>query len=246
MAEWWETFFEGVALDLWRLAVSVSQTVADADRIEKLLEPPAGAALLDAPCGFGRVANELAKRGYRVSGIDLAPEYVAEATERAQRDGLPAEFRVGDMRALPWQEAFDGVFCTGNSFGYCLDEGNASYLRSVARALKPGGRFLLEYPLVAEAMLVKVQMNAWYQVGDVYGLANRRYDVRTGRLHVDYTFIRNGKFDQRECSYRVYTCRQLCELVEAAGMSVAATWGSADRTPFALGSSELLLLATKA
>lgn len=245
MAEWWETFFEGVALDLWRLAVSDEQTRADADRIQKLLELPAGAKLLDVPCGFGRIAMELAKRGYQVSGIDLAPEYVAEATERAQRDGLSAEFRQGDMRAMPWREAFDGAFCTGNSFGYCLDEGNASFLSSVAQALRPGGRFLLECPLVAEAILLNVRMNAWYQVGDVYGLANRRYDVRTGRLHVDYTFIRDGVFHQRECSYRIYTCRQLCEMVEAAGLAISGAWGSADRTPFTLQSSELLLLAAK-
>jgi len=245
MAEWWETFFQGVALDLWRLAVNDDMTRGDADRVQKLLDLPAGSKLLDAPSGNGRVALELAKRGYRVTGIDIAAPYVDEATESAQRQSLPAEFKRGDLREMIWRDAFDGVYCTGNSFGYCDDEGNSRILAGVAAALRSGGKFLLECPLVAESILSKVQSNAWHLVGDIYFLAARRYDPRSGRLNVDYTFIRNGVVETRECSYRVYTCRQLCEMIEAAGLTVTATWGNADKAPFALGSNELLLLAAK-
>lgn len=245
MAEWWETFFQGVALDLWRFAVSDDMTRGDADRVQKLLDLPAGSKLLDAPSGNGRIALELARRGYRVTGIDIAAPYVDEASQNARRQNLSAEFQRGDLREMTWRDVFDGVYCTGNSFGYCDDEGNVRILAGVAAALRPGGRFLLECPLVAESILSKVQANAWHLVEDIYFLAARRYDPRAGRLNVDYTFIRNGVVDTRECSYRVYTLRQICEMVEAAGLTVTATWGNADKAPFALGSNELLLLAAK-
>ena len=57
------------------------------------------------------------------------------------------------MRDLPWPARFDGAFCLGNSFGYLDDEGNASFLRAVAAALKPGARFVLETPMVLENLL---------------------------------------------------------------------------------------------
>lgn len=245
MAEWWETFFEGVALDMWRLAVSDAQTVADADRIERLLGLPPGAKLLDAPCGNGRIALELARRGYPVTGIDIASGYIAEATERAREGRLAADFQIGDLREMPWNEAFDGAYCTGNSFGYCDDAGNERILNNVTRALRPGGRFLLECPLVAESILSRFPPNAWHLVGDIYFLAKRSFDPPTGRLNVEYTFIRDGVVDRRECSYRTYTFRQLCEMVAAAGLRVEGAWGGADRSPFTLQSTELVLLAAK-
>lgn len=245
MAEWWQTFFEGVALDMWRMAVRPEQTRADADRIEKLLELPQRARILDAPCGFGRVALELAQRGYQAAGIDIAPPYVEEAQTRARELGVSAEFHVGDVRDMPWRDAFDGIFCTGNSFAYFEDAGNDRFVRSIARALSPGGKLLLECPMVAESILSRVQMNAWYQIGEIYTLAKREYDALTGRLQVEYTFIVGGKFDRRTASYRIYTCRQIVEMVQAAGLEVIGAWGSADRTPFTLSSGELLLLARK-
>lgn len=245
MAEWWQTFFHGVVLDAWRLAVTDEQTTADAARIERLLNLPPGAKLLDAPAGNGRIALKLAERGYHVSGIDIADDYVAEASRRAKELNVPAEFRTGDMRKLPWEATFDGIYCTGNSFGYCEDAGNAQFLQSIAAALRPGGRLLLETPLVAEAILSKFQANAWYQIGDLYLLANRRFDVNTSRLRVEYTFIRDGVVEKRDCFYRIYPFRELGALVRAAGLEVTSTWAAPDGAPFTLGSGELLLIATK-
>lgn len=245
MAEWWETFFHGVVLDMWRLAVTEEQTKRDADRIEKLLGLSPGAKILDAPCGNGRIAIELAKRGYQVAGIDIADDYVAEANGRAKELELAAKFQIGDMRNMPWKSAFDGVFCTGNSFGYCDDAGNKQFIESVARALKPNGKFLLETPMVAETVLLSVKMNAWYSLGEIYCLADRNYDPLAGRLNVNYNFLVNGASDKRAASYRVYTCRQICELVAAAGLEVTRTWATPDGAPFTLGSPELLLLASK-
>lgn len=245
MSAWWQTFFEGVALDMWRAAVRPEQTAADADRIEKLLELPKGARVLDAPCGFGRVALELARRGYQAAGIDIAAPYIEEAQGRARELGVAAEFQVGDVRQLPWRNAFDAVFCTGNSFAYFDDAGNESFLHSAADALRGDGKLLLELPMVAESILSRVQMNAWYLVGDIYTLAKRDYDPLSGRLQVEYTFIVDGKLDRRAASYRIYTCRQIVEMVRAAGLEAIGVWGSADRAPFTLAAGELLLLARK-
>lgn len=245
MSEWWKSFFSGVALDLWRMAVPEARTRADAERIAKLLEPAPGARILDAPSGNGRIALELARRGYDLTGIDIAEDFVSEAKQAAQREQLSAEFHVGDLRNMPWSGEFDGVYCTGNSFGYFDDEGNAAFLKSVSGSLKPGGRFLLESPMVAESILHRVTKNDWYLVGDIYFLSDHRYDAVTGRLDTDYIFIRDGVVEKRPCTYRVYTCRQIREMVTSAGLRVEATWATPERDAYTLGSQEMLLLATK-
>src|SRR6266699_6850020 len=82
-SNWYENFFSGLALDLWRKAISPEQTKAEADFITDSLGCPAAAHLLDVPCGNGRLSFELARRGYRVTGVDIAEEFIEEARASA-------------------------------------------------------------------------------------------------------------------------------------------------------------------
>lgn len=56
--------------------------------------------ILDIGCGTGRHAIELARRGYRVTGIDLSPSQIEQARAKIVKGGLAPDFRVGDARAL--------------------------------------------------------------------------------------------------------------------------------------------------
>ena len=82
-SNWYEEFFHGLALDLWRKAVTEEQTKAEADFIAGILDLPNGARILDVPCGNGRHSIELAKRGIRMTGVDLSDEFIAEARQTA-------------------------------------------------------------------------------------------------------------------------------------------------------------------
>ena len=117
-AGWYEEFFQGLALELWRRAIPEEQTRAEADFLAGVFGNPEGRAILDVPCGNGRLTLPLAGRGYRMTGVDLCGPFLAEARERAGAAGLEIAWRQGDMRELPWEEAFHGACCMGNSFGY--------------------------------------------------------------------------------------------------------------------------------
>lgn len=243
-SEWWENFFSGIALDLWRAAVPPERTRAEADFIQEALRLPAKAKVLDAPCGNGRLSLELAARGYQMTGVDIAVEFLEEARAKALERRLTIAWDQRDMRDLPWQSEFDGAFCFGNSFGYFSDDGNVAFLSSVARALKPGTRFILD-AAAAEAILPKFQEHSWAPVGDILFLEENRYDAALGRLHTDYTFVRNGKAEKRSGSHRIYTYRELCRLLEEAGFADLEAFGSLAKEPFKLGAERLLLVATK-
>jgi len=243
--EWWENFFSGVALDLWRQAVTEEQTRGEADFIEKVLGLSPSAKVLDVPCGNGRIALELAARGYQMTGVDLASEFIDEARSKSAERQLNIDWKHGDMRDLPWPEEFDGAFCFGNSFGYLDDDGNAKFLKAVARVLKPGARFVIDTHTMAESLLPEFQERRWFQIGDIFLLIHNRYDHVQGRVETEYTFLRDGKVEKRSGSQRVYTYRELCRLLEEAGFTDLEGYGSLSREPFKLGSQILLLVATK-
>jgi len=98
---WWENFFHGVALDFWRAAVSEEQTRFEADFIQKQLQLSAGAKVLDVPCGNGRLSIELAQRGFQLTGVDIASEFIAEGKLKSVAVGVPVDFHERDMRDLP-------------------------------------------------------------------------------------------------------------------------------------------------
>ncbi len=245
--DWWKTFFTGAALDLWRAAIPPEVTRAQADGLVAALALRAGERVLDVPCGNGRLALELAARGFQVCGVDLAVEFVEEARCAAAERGLEVELACADMRALPWRDELDAAFCMGNSFGYLEDRGNREFLAAVARSLRPGGRFVLEYPMVAEVALARGEPRNWYRFGDLIMLSEASYDAARSRLDTRYTFVdlSRGRAETRPASYQIYTVRELGELLCAAGFAELELLGGLDGQPFASGSTCLYVKARR-
>jgi SAM-dependent methyltransferase len=217
-SNWWETFFDGVAVDMWLQALPPEHTEREAEFLSHALDVRPGAKLLDVPCGGGRLSLALAERGYQLTGVDWSAAFLDHARSRDAARAVTWERR--DMRDLPWHARFDGAFCCGNSFGYLDDEGNAAFLRAVAAALKPGARFVLETPMVLENLLNQLHDRAWWKVGDIHLLVANHYDHTRERLDIEYTFVSNGSVEVRQGSHRAYTYRALVELMDAAGLSV--------------------------
>ena len=222
--DWWQQFFEGVAVTMWLQALPADHTQREADRLTGLLAAPPGAEILDVPCGAGRLSLVLAGRGYRVTAVDASSEFLAHARSRDVLQQVAWEQR--DMRDLPWRERFDGAFCVGNSFGYLDDEGNAAFLRAVRTALKPGGRFVLDTPMVLENVLNHLHPRPWWKAGDIYLLVENQYDPARARLDIEYTFVSNGRVEVRRGSHRAYAYRELAGLLTASGFAVepAEAW----------------------
>ena len=115
-----------------------------------------GARLLDAGCGTGRYAFELASRGYAVEGLDLSPQLIAEARRRAEdlrraeTAGAQGElspnvsFNVGDMLDLQARAGYDAVLCRGVLNDLLDGRSRETAFRSFARALRHGGSVLLD------------------------------------------------------------------------------------------------------
>jgi SAM-dependent methyltransferase len=237
---WFETFFDGLVLDMWRAAVTPEQTAREAEFLFDILQLRAGMRALDVPCGNGRHAIALACRGVRMTGVDISAGFL----EEARRNGADIEFVRSDMRSLPGGP-FDGVYCWGNSFGYFDREGCEQCVREVSCALKPGGRFVLESGMVAESILPAFRPERTLRFADLDFHSRTSYDALDGRMDITYTFTRGDRREVKPIHQWVHSAAELRRMLARAGLKLIEAFGDLDRTPYGLGSPRFIGIAVR-
>jgi ubiquinone/menaquinone biosynthesis C-methylase UbiE len=99
---------------------------------------PPGSAILEVAPGPGYLAIELARRGYRVTGLDISHSFVRIASANAHQAGVAADFRHGDVARMPFPDAsFDFVVCVAAFKNFPRP---VAALDEIYRVLRPGGR----------------------------------------------------------------------------------------------------------
>lgn len=107
------------------------------------LKPLPGSRMLDVACGKGRHSKTLAALGFTVTGIDISPDSIAYA-KQFEKENL--DFFVHDMRLPFWGNYFDFAFNFFTSFGYFKTRReHDDAIRTIAKSLKPGGSFIIDY-----------------------------------------------------------------------------------------------------
>jgi SAM-dependent methyltransferase len=116
----------------------VAKTIAGgAEEFVARLNVAAGASVLDVACGTGNVAIPMAKLGAVVTGVDIAPNLLVQARDRAATQGVDVTFDEGDAEALPYADASFDVVVT--MFGAMFAPRPEVVAKELARVLKPGG-----------------------------------------------------------------------------------------------------------
>ncbi len=100
-----------------------------------------GISVLDLGCGSGVLSRILARRGARVTGVDLSPTLIGRAVEREEADSLDITYLVADAADLSIFP--DSSFSLVTAHMMLMDvEDGAGILQEVGRLLEPGGRFV--------------------------------------------------------------------------------------------------------
>lgn len=252
---WYETFFHGVTLDLWRRAIPPEQTNAESDFLLEQLNCAPGAQVLDVPCGNGRLSFELAKRGLRVTGVDISEEFIDEARARSSRsddpstntDGTnllaPLDFILGDMRQIKGASIYDGAYCFGNSFAFLGHDETEKFLQAISRTLKPRARFIVETGMAAESVLPDFEEQSCHELGDLSLTINERYVAEESCIDSEYIFERDGKKETRVAREWIYTVAETRRMLSGAGFEVLNLYGTLQRGPYRLGSRELFIVS---
>ncbi len=118
----------------------VTETIADIhELVIERLAPKPGDRWLDLACGTGAVSERASRAGARVVGVDLAPELIKTARERAKDQGLKIDYQVGDCERLEHIDdaSFDKLSST---CGIMFAPDHEATARELARVVRPGGR----------------------------------------------------------------------------------------------------------
>jgi SAM-dependent methyltransferase len=219
--EWWESgFFDmemaAVLFDPERLAAAKKEVAG----LRRLVSLKPGAEILDAACGVGRHSLELAAAGFRVTGVDISHDYVAEAQKQARRRKLKADFEQGDLRDLyRFHGQFDLVINLFTSFGYYQNpQDNLEALRQMASALKPGGRLVMDI-LCREALDRNFLEKDWDEIEGGGYLLHQRTWVQGGRkIRTRNVIFQHGRQREAEFEIFLYTSEELTSLFKRAGL----------------------------
>ncbi|MDX9721053.1 MAG: methyltransferase domain-containing protein [Myxococcota bacterium] len=184
------------------------------------IEP--GARVLDLACGFGRHTMIMSKMGYEMVGLDLSMTLLQKALSEAQRRNLSIKFIHGDMRKLAFANVFDGVFNLQTSFGFFNDQTNFRVLQGIYRALKPGGRLVLE-TVNRDFVCAELPLRVWWEGTECLILEEVDFDYLLGMLKVKRSFVfEDSSRDPMEqtITLRLYSASEMRALLMRAGFKV--------------------------
>ena len=254
---WYESFFHGVTLDLWRRAIPPDQTQREAEFLFGQLNCDPGAHVLDVPCGNGRLSFELARRGLKITGIDISKEFIDEAKtiqsrllDPPARAGVtdvtaPVDFILSDMRQLEGEHLYDAGYCFGNSFAFLGHDATEDFLRAVARGLKTGARFIIHTGMAAESVLPEFEEQSCHELGDLSLTIEERYLANESCIDSEYIFEQDGKKETRVAREWIYTVAEMRRMLARAGFDVLNLYGSLKCEPYNLGTRELFIVSER-
>ena len=149
---------------------------------------------------------------------------------------------------LDWNQEFDAAFSFFSSFGYFEDEiDNLDVAKGVARALRPGGRFLIDTH-VTETVFPVFRRRHWGWFDESHSgrlLEEVQWNIETGRCDSEWTFVEESGIRTSRSSLRIYSYRELCELLRSAGFSDFQGLETLSDAPFELGARRLSLIARR-
>jgi SAM-dependent methyltransferase len=218
---------------------------AEVDQVVSLLglKPPAG--ILDLCCGPGRHSLELARRGFRVTGVDRTAAYIEKARERAEAEGLTIEFAQDDMRRFCRPDAFDGAVSLFSSFGYFenLDE-DRQVLTNLRCSLREGGALVVDV-MGKEALARVFRQRHWGEQDAAILLTEAK--IASGWTMIDNRWIvlkGQGRKEFRVL-HRLYPAAELSALLRECGFSAVEIYGDLAGAPHDHEAERLVAVAHK-
>jgi len=241
--KWWDELFTPfrVVFD----SIPASESNAQANYIIQKLKLKPGKKFLDCPCGIGRLSIPLARKGIKVTGVDLTESYIEELKIKSKKQKLKIAHDVKDMRRINYDSEFDAAGNLWTSFGYFEKESdNLLVLKKMYKALKPGGMFMLSL-INRDWLLVNFEQTGWDDYKGVRILQRREFDYRNSIVKSKWTFIKDGGESEIDVNLRVYSFHELTKMLESVGFINIEGFSSAKDEPIDRKKRMMFIIASK-
>ena len=209
------------------------------DNLTNYLNLPEEAKILDLACGKGRHAIYLNQLGYEVTGVDLSPNSIEEASKSSN---ATLHFKVHDMREHT-EEKYDAVFNLFTSFGYFEEESdNLKTLKAIQESLTEYGFAVIDF------------MNANYVIDNLVPEETKTVDgvdfhlkryVKDGHIFKEIQFEDQGQSYHFTEKVRALTLQDFETMMEEAGIYLLEIFGDYKLRKFYKNDSERLIMVFK-
>lgn len=253
-ANWFKNWFNSqLYLDLYK-----HRDNKDAKKIVSLITKnislPKSSKVLDLACGNGRHSVLFAKKGYKVTGVDLSEYLIRQARNLLKSDYSESrsnlEFEIRDMRHISYRNKFDLVVNLFSSFGYFdKDSENFSVIKGISKSLKKNGYFFLDF-LNADflsANLVPFDIST----RNDYVIIQVR-NIKSGFVTKQIFFIRNSGSKKSAPlinnyfeKIRLYSLEDFRKMFKKAGLNIIKTYGNYRGEKYSKNKSERLIILAK-
>jgi SAM-dependent methyltransferase len=216
--------------------------------ISKLLKlaKPRYKVALDLCCGPGRCSIALAKKKFRVTGVDLSTFLLGKARINAKKQKIKIEWIKSDMRDFIRPNFYGLVINTFSSFGYFDDKkDDIRVLKNVYESLKPEGLFVIE--MKSKEWLcrhMKGVTSDSYPDGTLLVQRHRLFDNCT-RIENEWIIIKNGKSKSYAFHHTIYTAQEMIDRLVHAGFKTVTIVGDFDGAKYDFDSSRMIVIARK-
>ncbi len=239
-----EFFIDKAELFLYILDYRWKTAEEEAGYVDRLLESigvGSGVEILDLGCGNGRIAINLAKKGYCVVGVDISPLFIEDARKKAREYGVEGrvEFYVYDAREIDRlfrDRLFDATIMYWTTIlGYYLDdETNIGILRSIWRITKPERYLLILNHAGLDLILLRQGIcGKTHYLSDINGeitlMEKPEFEPETAIMKNTWVFYRRrGRdleyIDEVSFAIRIYALHEIIELARKAGWTLHSTY----------------------
>jgi SAM-dependent methyltransferase len=242
-----DNFFGGIYKEVWRKLIPLGLSEAECSFVEDEANLRTGDRVLDLMCGYGRHTLELGRRGYQVTAVDNATEYIEEIKSTAATEALPVEPIVAGALNVELSATYKAILCMGNSFAFFSKPDAVSLLQKVSAHLESGGIFLINTWMIAEIAIRHFREHEWHNV-DVYKyLLAYHYFLHPSRIESEHTVIKpDGTTETLKGIDYIFTIDQLEDMFQLAGLRLREIYSTPKKKKFKMGDNKAYLVVEKA
>ncbi len=217
----------------------------EVEQVVALTNPAPGAAILDMCCGPGRHSLELARRGFKVTGVDRTASYLDEARRRAGEEGLDVELVRSGMDEFCHPKAFDVAINLYTAFGYFdEDASNRTVLTNLSRSLRDDGVLVMEL-MGKEALARKFTPKDWNEQNGVFHLSERKITGDWSFVETRWIYLAGTERVEFNVKLWLYSAKELADMLKDAGFRTVQAYGGLDGTPYDENAKRLVVVARK-
>lgn len=185
----------------------------------------------ECACGTGSLTIQLCQMGYQMTGVDLSPDMLFEASQKARKCGAMIPFVKQDMRTLHLHRQMDAVLCTNDGLNYLKDAAELTdFFRAAYLAVREGGGVFMDLSTPYKLENILGDHFIGDETADIAYLWQNRFNRAHSYVDMnlaifvrkqDETYTRIGEH-QRQYAHSI---QQLVSLMEAVGFTDVCVFG---------------------